>query len=800
MTSVEVPVLDRRGPPVAVGDGHHERRLARGRRSARSARASPTSTPRARSRSSACRSARPASSRISSRCSSASCREACARASVCSRSCSARARSRCRSPTARSASGSGSGSSSSRSTRSTVRTGRSRSARVGVPSGRTMLVLSRSDVEELLDLDALLDALAAAHAELSGGHGVARASRRRVRRRHGVLGAMAGYAPSAGLGCKLVTLFPGNRDRPTHQAIIALFEPDAPARRRRSWTGRTSRRCAPPRRRRSRRGFSRGRTRACSRSSAPGVQSRSAQEMFPRARDFAEVRVAGRGEFEDAVRGADVVHATTASAEPVVRFDWLEPGHARQLGRLRRRRLRARPCDRRARRRRRRRAARLGVRAASRRRAGARAARPRRSRRARRDHRRDRGRAQLGRADHAVQVGRRRRPGPRRCGARARGGAGTRRRPGDRAGGDSRMNSNEFSPGLAGVVAFETEIAEPDKDGGELRYRGVDIEDLVGKVPFEQVWGLLVDESLEPGLPYEHVDLERPHRRLHVRPAVEPRRAERRVEARPVHRHRRRAGEGGSPPALGGRALDRRPVGARRRPAAGASGDGRGGPDGRRAVRPRVARRAEREVGEGDRHVLDLHGRARSQRVDLHGADRRLDRAPTPAPLSPSAVGALSGPLHGGAPARVLPMLDAVAESGDAEKWVAEALGRGERIMGFGHRVYRAEDPRSRVLKRVAKELGSPRVAVAEELEQVAHEAIAKKQREPLVDERRVLVGRRPRRRRGAAAARAGDVRVLADGRLVGAHPRAEAARRPRPPVGALRRAGRALAAGGLEP
>jgi citrate synthase len=92
-----------------------------------------------------------------------------------------------------------------------------------------------------------------------------------------------------------------------------------------------------------------------------------------------------------------------------------------------------------------------------------------------------------------------------------------------------------------------------------------------------------------------------------------------------------------------------------------------------------------------------------------------------------SAVGALSGPLHGGAPARVLPMLDAVAESGDAEKWVAEALARKERIMGFGHRVYRAEDPRSRVLKRVAKELGSPRVAVAEELEQVAHEAIAKK-------------------------------------------------------------------------
>ena len=92
-----------------------------------------------------------------------------------------------------------------------------------------------------------------------------------------------------------------------------------------------------------------------------------------------------------------------------------------------------------------------------------------------------------------------------------------------------------------------------------------------------------------------------------------------------------------------------------------------------------------------------------------------------------SAVGALSGPLHGGAPARVLPMLDAVAEMGDAEKWVSEALARHERIMGFGHRVYRAEDPRSRLLKRTAKELGSPRVEVAEELERVAHEAIAKK-------------------------------------------------------------------------
>ena len=50
-----------------------------------------------------------------------------------------------------------------------------------------------------------------------------------------------------------------------------------------------------------------------------------------------------------------------------------------------------------------------------------------------------------------------------------------------------------FVPGLEGVVAFETEIAEPDRDGGALRYRGVDIEDLVGVETFGRVWGLLVD-------------------------------------------------------------------------------------------------------------------------------------------------------------------------------------------------------------------------------------------------------------------------------------------------------------------
>jgi citrate synthase len=85
-----------------------------------------------------------------------------------------------------------------------------------------------------------------------------------------------------------------------------------------------------------------------------------------------------------------------------------------------------------------------------------------------------------------------------------------------------------------------------------------------------------------------------------------------------------------------------------------------------------------------------------------------------------AAVGALSGPLHGGAPARVVKMLEEVERSGDAERYVKQVLDRGERLMGFGHRVYRAEDPRARVLHRTAREVGAPRVEVAEALEAAA--------------------------------------------------------------------------------
>jgi alanine dehydrogenase len=195
-----------------------------------------------------------------------------------------------------------------------------------------MLVLTRAEVEELLDLDALLDALARAHAELSAG----RASlppRVAAFSQTGLLGAMPGYLPAAGLGAKLVSLFPANRaPLPTHQAAIVLFDADTglvtalmdgtyiTAMRTAAAAALATKLLARP----------------DSRVLAilgTGVQSRAAQEMFPRALPFAEVRVAGRGEQEGAVRGADVVHAATHSPEPILFREWVAPGtHVSSVG------------------------------------------------------------------------------------------------------------------------------------------------------------------------------------------------------------------------------------------------------------------------------------------------------------------------------------------------------------------------------------------------------------------------------------------------------------------------------------
>jgi citrate synthase len=284
---------------------------------------------------------------------------------------------------------------------------------------------------------------------------------------------------------------------------------------------------------------------------------------------------------------------------------------------------------------------------------------------------------------------------------------------------------NDFKPGLEGVVAFETEIAEPDREGGALRYRGVDIEELVGSVPFEKVWGLLVDESLEPGLPEEHPQLEvRTGSVMHDLQASLAIIGGRRGMRALIDIDDKQARDDLAVLSASALSLVAQSLRGEQAPV-----------DEQEVAQGKTA--AERFLlawrGELDpKHATAVdtywictaeHGLNASTFTARVAASTGADCA---AALS-SAVGALSGPLHGGAPARVLPMLDAVAESGDAEAWVKDALGRGERIMGFGHRVYRAEDPRARLLRRTAKELGSPRFEVAEKLEEAALAELARR-------------------------------------------------------------------------
>jgi citrate synthase len=274
--------------------------------------------------------------------------------------------------------------------------------------------------------------------------------------------------------------------------------------------------------------------------------------------------------------------------------------------------------------------------------------------------------------------------------------------------------------GLEGVVAFATEIAEPDKEGGALRYRGVDIEDLVGTVPYEKVWGLLVDGSFDPGLsPAE------PHPLL-------VRSGDPRVDVQAALAML--APEWGFQQLIdisdeqARMDLARASVMALSFVAQSARGLGKpfvpqSEVDKGQTIAERFLIRWRGEADPDQAKAIDAywisaaeHGVNASTFVARIVASTGADCA---AALS-SAIGALSGPLHGGAPSRVLQMLDEVEQTGDADKWVKDALDRGERLMGFGHRVYRAEDPRARVLRRTAREIGSRRFEVAEALEQAA--------------------------------------------------------------------------------
>ncbi|KRB80158.1 citrate synthase 2 [Nocardioides sp. Root190] len=278
----------------------------------------------------------------------------------------------------------------------------------------------------------------------------------------------------------------------------------------------------------------------------------------------------------------------------------------------------------------------------------------------------------------------------------------------------------EVHHGLEGVVAFETQIAEPDKEGSALRYRGVDIEDLAGRVPFENVWGLLIDGSFAPGLPPAeayNLPVHTGDVRVDVQAAIAM-----------------------LAPAFGfGQTYDITDEQAREDLArvavmvlsyAGQSARGLHKPvipqrlvDEGRTLAEKFLIRWRGEADPKHAHAIDAYWSSAAE----HGMNASTFTArvitSTGADVAAAfsgAIGAMSGPLHGGAPSRVLGMIEDVEKSGDARAYVKNLLDNGERLMGFGHRVYRAEDPRARVLRRTAKELAAPRYEVAEALEQAA--------------------------------------------------------------------------------
>ncbi|AGZ38729.1 citrate synthase 2 [Actinoplanes friuliensis] len=279
---------------------------------------------------------------------------------------------------------------------------------------------------------------------------------------------------------------------------------------------------------------------------------------------------------------------------------------------------------------------------------------------------------------------------------------------------------SDFKPGLEGVIAFETEIAEPDKAGGSLRYRGVDIEDLIGQVSFGNVWALLVDGRFGPGLPPAEpfpVPVHSGDIRVDVQSAVamlapywgldqmldideDQTRADLARVSVTALSFVAQAARGLGLPAVPQKDIDKAQTIVER-----FMKRWRGEPD------PRHVKAVDAYFISAAEHGLNA-STFTTRIVASTGADA--------AACISAGIGALSGPLHGGAPSRVLHMIEAVERSGDAEGYVKGVLDRGERLMGFGHRVYRAEDPRARVLRRTAKELGAPRFEVAEALEKAA--------------------------------------------------------------------------------
>lgn len=296
------------------------------------------------------------------------------------------------------------------------------------------------------------------------------------------------------------------------------------------------------------------------------------------------------------------------------------------------------------------------------------------------------------------------------------------------------MPSTPASNGLDGVVVADTRISDVDGARGRLVIAGADVEQIAGTIDFAEAVRRVLFAA---GATIPHVDLGSARAAAfellprtgdaldatdgmdalrtalsHLRPTGDlARDALAAIGAAPVivaAWHRKRSGLAPIPPdADRGHAADYLRM-------LGAAVDGEGEVDAARATAL-------------DTYLVTVidHGMNASTFAARVVAATRSDLVS----CAVAGVGALKGPLHGGAPGPVLDMLDAVGEPARAEAWLRAELAAGRRIMGMGHRVYRVRDPRAAVLERAIARLGvdSPRLALAQAIEAAATKILAER-------------------------------------------------------------------------
>jgi len=296
-----------------------------------------------------------------------------------------------------------------------------------------------------------------------------------------------------------------------------------------------------------------------------------------------------------------------------------------------------------------------------------------------------------------------------------------------------KMTIRTKSPiGLDGVAAAETALSHIDGERGELVIAGQRVDDLALKTSFEDLTARLW--SVASGKPVEadaaRATLGKAREAAFARlPALLPA-----AEGLPVIAGFRAAVAGLKP--IAGMADEAVLVGAMpviaaalvrgaqgKAPVAPSAGLGHAA-DTLKMIRGKEAEREEAAALDAYLVTVSDHGMNASTFAGRVVASTKADLFMSVT----AAYCALTGPLHGGAPEPVLEMLDAIATRERIEPWIDAALARGERLMGFGHRVYRVRDPRADVLKRAVGLLGgrTKDLGLAAEVEAYARQALAK--------------------------------------------------------------------------